>query len=468
MTTKLVKLLSHPLESMAMEPSTAQNDRPPAPPAPPAVILASSSPFRRNLMRLHFPDLFYSQAVAFLTPEVDERAIGRDLEPEAMCQKVAEAKMDWILANKEAELVGAQILITCDMVVKYRGQALEKPTSDIEARAFLQNYRDHPSEPVFCINGIVLRDLTLGLQESVVEVSSLFFLPFGDEAIQEMIEDGSALQMAGAFSMDHPAMGKYITGLNGSPTAVEGLPVELLRQKLMAWQPSLPCQLKILGAIKCVIFDMDGLILDTERWYSLAQQQILDRFEIKFTYDVKAKIMGRKSLDAANVMIDHYGLKGRLDPEEFIREREEILDQMFPKSEIMAGVQRLLVHLRKNNVPMAIATSSHIRHYTIKTQLHGELFGKVFHHVVTGDQVKESKPHPEIFLKALDQFHRKDISPQEVLVLEDAPLGVLAAQRAKMNVVQVSSVESAEVKPNQLIPTMWHFCPEQWGLPKFD
>ncbi|XP_059094461.1 7-methyl-GTP pyrophosphatase-like [Tigriopus californicus] len=138
--------------SKSMNPPN-QNDRPPAPPAPPAVILASSSPFRRNLMRLHFPDLFYSQAVAFLTPEVDERALGVT-RARGHVSKGGRGQNGLDLANKEAELVGAQILITCDMVVKYRGQALEKPTSDIEARAFLQNYRDHPSEPVFCINGI--------------------------------------------------------------------------------------------------------------------------------------------------------------------------------------------------------------------------------------------------------------------------------------------------------------------------
>jgi len=56
-----------------------------------------------------------------------------------------------------------------------------------------------------------------------------------------------------------------------------------------------------------------------------------------FTPEVKAKMMGRKDLEAAQVMIEHYGLEGKMDPVEFIKNRNEILQEMFPKCELMPG-----------------------------------------------------------------------------------------------------------------------------------
>ena len=58
--------------------------------------------------------------------------------------------------------------------------------------------------------------------------------------------------------------------------------------------------------ISHILFDMDGLLLDTERMYTIAQQKILDRFGIQFTWEVKSKMMGRKALDAVNLMLDIY------------------------------------------------------------------------------------------------------------------------------------------------------------------
>ncbi len=142
---------------------------------------------------------------------------------------------------------------------------------------------------------------------------------------------------------------------------------------------------------------MDGLLLDTETFYTQAQNHVLSRFGLEVTWEVKAMMMGRKALDAANVMVDHYGLRGRLDPEEFLRERERVLDGLFPRSELMAGAERLLRHLRRVGVPMAIATSSHSRHFDVKTERHRSFFGEMFDFVVTGDRVARSKPDPQIF-----------------------------------------------------------------------
>ena len=224
---------------------------------------------------------------------------------------------------------------------------------------------------------------------------------------------------------------------------------------------------KEFSKISHVLFDMDGLLLDTERLYTVAQQQILDRFNIKFTWEVKSKMMGRKALDAANIMIDIYKLQDHITAEEFLKERESILDQLFPNCDLLPGVEKLILHLHERKIPMAVATSSHIRNFRLKTETkHKELF-QLFAHVITGDQVQNSKPCPDIFQIAAKQFDQQ-IDPQTVLVFEDAPLGVEAALAANMNVVLVSeSVEPGTVKCHQHLRSMENFRPELWGLPAF-
>ena len=220
--------------------------------------------------------------------------------------------------------------------------------------------------------------------------------------------------------------------------------------------------------ISHILFDMDGLLLDTESLYTIAQEKILDRFGIKFTWEVKSKMMGRKALDAVNVMLDIYQLRDKITAEDFLKERESILDNLFPTCQLMPGVEKLLLHLHENSIPMAVATSSHSRNYKLKTETnHRLLFEKVFHHVITGDEVMNSKPSPDIFQLAAKGFDY-DVHPSRVLVFEDAPVGVEAALAANMNVVLVSSsVEPGSIKCHQHLKTLDSFSPEIWGFPAY-
>ncbi|KAI8476765.1 MAG: HAD-like domain-containing protein [Monoraphidium minutum] len=220
-----------------------------------------------------------------------------------------------------------------------------------------------------------------------------------------------------------------------------------------------------------VIFDMDGLLLDTETAYTVAQKEILGKYGVEFTWELKAKMMGKKALDAARVMVEDTGLAGQLDPEDFLRQREAILDRLFPEAPLMPGADRLLRHLHANSVPMAVATSSHARHFEIKTQRHRELFG-LFDHILTGDMVANGKPAPDIFLQAAAGFKggRGPESPARCLVFEDAPVGVQAAVAAGMPVVLVPdpNLDSSEVRgAAAIIGSLEGFNPEEWGLPPY-
>ena len=65
--------------------------------------------------------------------------------------------------------------------------------------------------------------------------------------------------------------------------------------------------------------------------------KLLEPFGVIFTPEVKAKMMGRKDLEAAEVMIEHYGLEGKLDPHDFIQNRNKILEELFPDCQLMPG-----------------------------------------------------------------------------------------------------------------------------------
>jgi HAD superfamily hydrolase (TIGR01509 family) len=191
-----------------------------------------------------------------------------------------------------------------------------------------------------------------------------------------------------------------------------------------------------MGAVSACLFDMDGLLLDTEVLYTRVQQDIASRWDKTFTMEIKSRMMGKKALAAASVFVEALDLQDVITPEAFVAEREALLDEMFKhETELMPGAEELLQTLKRAGVPMALATSSHRRHFELKTTRHRALFDAVFgDNVITGDQVARGKPAPDIFLTAAALL---GVPPERCVVFEDAPAGVEAANRAGMKSVMV-------------------------------
>ena len=220
-------------------------------------------------------------------------------------------------------------------------------------------------------------------------------------------------------------------------------------------------------SITHIVYDMDGLLLDTEPFYTEVTQTIVSRYGHTFDWSLKSQMIGKRAMDSARILVET--LKLPIAPEEYLREREALLDALFPTAQPMPGARRLTTHLASHGVPQAVASSSRRRDFELKVSMHREWFA-CFQCVVLGDdpEVNRGKPAPDIFLTAAN---RLGASPQQCLVLEDAPSGVEAARAAGMSVVAVpypGMSHQAFGGASQVLSSLESFNPALWGLPPFE
>ncbi len=216
-------------------------------------------------------------------------------------------------------------------------------------------------------------------------------------------------------------------------------------------------------SITHVIFDMDGLLLDTEPFYTKAHEVLASRYGKTFDWSIKSRMIGLPARTSAQTMIDALHLP--LSVEEYLEMRAPLLEELFPNAGPMPGAVRLTRHLHECSIPQAVATSSTTHHFHLKTRRHAEWF-RVFSCIITGDDpaVRRGKPNPDIFLLAAEKLHA---TPRHCLVLEDAPSGVEAACRAGMHVVAVpdpNMPDASYSKAHQIIRSLEDFDLSYWGI----
>jgi pseudouridine-5'-monophosphatase len=180
-----------------------------------------------------------------------------------------------------------------------------------------------------------------------------------------------------------------------------------------------------------VIFDMDGVLLDTEPIYTEVTNRITSRYGKPFDWSVKADMLGRPAMDSAEYLIAKMGLPIR--PEDYLRERTPMLEELLATAGAIPGAEVFTRELHRRGVPIAVATSTDLRLFGVKTSGHREWFS-IFTTIVCGDdpRVRRGKPAPDIFLAAAQSL---GVDPSSCVVVEDSPLGVAAALAAGMRVI---------------------------------
>lgn len=189
---------------------------------------------------------------------------------------------------------------------------------------------------------------------------------------------------------------------------------------------------------KLVIFDMDGLMIDSERKTYEGYKEVLAAKNIEFSFDFFKKLLGRPIKENEKTFKNYYGQD--FDFKRIVGEVHTYVHYSFEKEgvPIKEGLISLLEYLSGTGCRLAVATSSDkIR---VDAILNSANLSKFFDFYICGDEVKHGKPHPEVFLTCCE---KAQVDKENAMVLEDSEMGISAAYHAGITCIAVPDM----VKP---------------------
>jgi beta-phosphoglucomutase len=188
--------------------------------------------------------------------------------------------------------------------------------------------------------------------------------------------------------------------------------------------------------IKAVIFDLDGVIVSTDEYHFQAWKRLADSLGIPFGRELNDRLRGVSRMESLEIMLEKSAKRYSLDEKRELTERKnayyrELLKGLSP-ADILPGVVEMIKELKDRQVKVAIGSSSK----NARSILRAVGLEDEFDVIADGNHVTRSKPDPEVFTIART---RLGISPDECLVVEDAPAGVEAGLAAGMEVLAVGA-----------------------------
>eukprot|EP00942_MAST-04A_sp_MAST-4A-sp1_P005351 g5351.t1 len=179
--------------------------------------------------------------------------------------------------------------------------------------------------------------------------------------------------------------------------------------------------------IEGIIFDLDGTLIDYEGASHEALALACKKYGATFTWDLHAKIVGMQPESWAKIIIDELNMAEKgVTIQQYINDYFYYIKQLYSNIKKWPGTMNLLNEFASRGYPMAIATSSPRHSFDIKMKYHKEILN-FMDAIVTGDEIVNGKPHPDIFLEAC---RRINVNPNKVVIFEDSPFGVLGAKTA--------------------------------------
>src|SRR6266446_9648204 len=184
-------------------------------------------------------------------------------------------------------------------------------------------------------------------------------------------------------------------------------------------------------AFRAVIFDLDGVLADSEPWWNQIDAKLLAEHGVTYRSEYHQNVVGVSYRLAVEFYKKAFDLSVPTD--EMMRRRGEIAADFFAtRIDVFPSTKLALQELRQMKLHLAVATSSISASARPFLARHG--LAALFEAVVTGEEVEHGKPHPEIYLRAAEKL---GIAADACLVIEDALSGIAAAKAAKMRVAAI-------------------------------
>ncbi len=184
--------------------------------------------------------------------------------------------------------------------------------------------------------------------------------------------------------------------------------------------------------MKAIIFDMDGLMVDSERLYQQAQEEITRHFNKPIPEKTRLKMMGRKPLESMKIFVDALDIP--TDAVKLLEMRNDIMREKYKNDLVSLPGLDHIIDAFYGKLKLAISTGAQEEFLDIVVdQL--DIRNK-FDVLQASDEIEQGKPHPEIYLKTCKKLGLK---PGECVVLEDSLNGVVAGKRAGCYVIAVPS-----------------------------
>ena len=176
---------------------------------------------------------------------------------------------------------------------------------------------------------------------------------------------------------------------------------------------------------KAVIFDMDGLMINSERVTFEGYQLVMRKLGLSISEDFYKQLLGKTLPTAYQIFYNEYG--DDFPMEQVLNDVHQYMADLFDQEGVplKKGLLELLIYLKENNYKTIVATSS--------TRKRDDS--------ICGDEVTHGKPHPEVFLRACEKL---GVNPSDAIVLEDSEAGIQAAYSGNIDVICIPDMKYPE------------------------
>ena len=189
----------------------------------------------------------------------------------------------------------------------------------------------------------------------------------------------------------------------------------------------------MLPSFRAVIFDLDGVLADSEPWWNKIDAQLLAKYGVTYRGEYHRNVLGVSYRLAVEFYKKAFGLS--VPVEEMMRRRGEIATDFFAnRIGLFPSVKEVLEELRQMKTPVRLAVATSSVSASARPFLDRHQLTPFFEVIVTGDEIERGKPHPDIYLRAAEKL---GIPADQCLVIEDALAGIAAAKSAKMRVAAI-------------------------------